>query len=72
MERLTLPHFSMSLTSSSTQEDTLSVASSFRHDNLAQLLESLPKHLNRDTLIKLHRACLECDTRYLPPSDEVR
>lgn len=62
----------MSISSSSTrEEDTLSVVSSIRHDNLAQVLENLPKHLTKESLLRLHRACLECDTKYLPQSAEV-
>lgn len=62
------------MSSSSTREevdDAVSIASSFRYDNLAQLIEHLPKQISRDVLIKLHRACLECDARCLPKSDEV-
>ncbi|XP_003740070.1 uncharacterized protein LOC100908914 [Galendromus occidentalis] len=62
----------MSISSSSTrEEDTLSVVSSIRHDNLAQVLENLPKQLTKESLLRLHRACLECDTKYLPQSVEV-
>ncbi|OQR74711.1 hypothetical protein BIW11_00914 [Tropilaelaps mercedesae] len=64
----------MSVSSSSTRDDVgdaASIASSFRPDNLTQLIEHLPKRISRDVLLKLHRACLEYDTRYLPQSDGV-
>lgn len=47
------------------------MVSSIRHDNLAQVLDTLPKHLTKESLIRLHRACLECDTKCLPQAAEV-